>query len=827
MRKIMFFCAWFVALAAMAVPAKRVKRTITLEDGSTKEVVLRGDERVRFYEDAEGKTYVSGGNGRYVLQEKTLLMERWQKVSEEHQNRLLARRMQAQRNSVMTRAWGDVSNPVNGKRKGLVILVNFSDMTMQEQLGNAYFTDFFNKEGFNEYGVAGSVHDYFYECSYGQFDLTFDVVGPVTVSKEMAYYGQNGSNGMDMHPAEMVIEACKLADAQGTDFSQYDWDGDGVVEQVFLVYAGYSEASGADVNTIWPHEYDLESSRYNGDGTGALRVDGVKVNTYAVSSELAGTRGATPDGIGTACHEFSHCLCLPDVYDTKSGLNFGMNMWDVMDTGCYAGPNNIGECPTAYTCYERMYCGWLTPVELTEPQKVKGMKALATTPEAYIIYNQGNRNEYYLLENRQQKGFHAYDPGHGMLVIHVDFDRSAWISNTVNKVSTRQRITLIPADNILNSVTLRGDTWPGTSGKTALTDTSIPAATLYNANSNGKKLMGKPIEDIAEINGEISFTFDGGEQLPQLDVPQGLQLEKVYDGGFAVSWNSVENAESYELELTEEVEITKPTPEQSLVLKEDFSAFNNGGKSDGTHDVASELDDYTLVPGWEGEKLYTTTQDEVKVGSGAGAGRLQTPVFNITQVGMTVVIVARAYKNDTSTIRVGYGNQEAERDMFEMSLSQQEKCYVLSVSGIAGQGYLYLQGAGRSYLSDVMVFDGIYTSDELSEYWKSPRQVETYDLSRATISNTEFFTASGTSYSFMGLPLENSYTIRVRAVASGYDESDWSEPLVVDDLTGIKEVGTTQGNEACNVRIYDMTGRLLDGIFKRGVYIMNGRKVLK
>lgn len=818
---------WMTAMMAMAVPAKRVKRTITLGDGCVKEVVLRGDERVHFYEDADGQAFVQHPDGRFVREEKSVLEARWQQRMKEQQQRLALRRESRSR-QVVTRAWGDATNPVSGRKKGLVILVNFSDVKMQEMYGNAFFNDFFNKVGFSENGMAGSVHDFFYESSYGKLDLDFDVVGPVTVSKGMAYYGQNDSDGMDLHPAEMVIEACRKADELGTDFKQYDWDGDGYVDQVFVVYAGYSEASGASENTIWPHEYDLNSAHYYGDGSGTLLLDGVRVNTYAVSSELAGSRGTTADGIGTACHEFSHCLCLPDLYDTDTAVNFGMDAWSVMDYGCYSGQSGIGECPTAYTSYERMYCGWLTPVELKEPQNIQGLKALATNPEAYILYNEANRNEYYLLENRQQEGFHRYDPGHGLLVIHVDFNKNVWINNSVNNTSTHQRVTVIPADNVLSSGSLRGDVWPGTSGNTSLTDNSKPAATLYNANTDGRMLMGKPIEQITERKGLVSFVFDGGIPLPQLALPQGLVLTGVTADGFTISWQPVEHASSYELELVAEGDDAPLSPAESILVKEDFSGFNNGKTADGTQDVASKLDEYTRTPGWKGAKLYTTPRDEVKMGSGAGDGRLCSPWFQVVQGGVTILVEARAYKNDEADLVVGCGNEYwGEMNMFTVRLNTEDGIYLYTVTGLSDNCYVYLNGLKRSYVSRMIVFDGLFSQDELSGFFAQAKRVVSSEASSVNALFRQYFTTESTSYTFTELPLDKNYQIRVRAMADGYEDSEWSDTLEAYGLTAIRGVGAKEGKEAGDVRIYDMMGRSLDVCPVRGVYIRNGRKFIQ
>ena len=192
------------ATALLAIPAKRIKRTITLTDGSQVTATFGGDEYLHYYTDASGNRYVAQADGRYapLSQERLALGQ---------QRRAAANRARMMRGQKSRATLGATSNPVSGQKKGLVILVNFADKALQYT--QADFNDYFNKVGYNKHGMEFSVHDYFYRCSYGQFDLTFDVVGPVTVSKNMSYYGSNDADGNDQHPAEMVSEAIHLAAA--------------------------------------------------------------------------------------------------------------------------------------------------------------------------------------------------------------------------------------------------------------------------------------------------------------------------------------------------------------------------------------------------------------------------------------------------------------------------------------------------------------------------------------------------------------------------------------------------------------------------------------
>ena len=375
--------ALFVCVAsAMAVPAKRgLTKELTLTDGTRVTATLVGDEHGHFWLAADGTAYQAvDGADVYAS------VDRQQVIQKANAKRAAsnARRMRR----MAPRRVGEVGG-ITGQKKGLIILVNFSDESFQSSNNNALYQRIANEVNFSYGDFKGSMRDYFYAQSEGQFELTFDVVGPVPVSKNQSYYGANDSDGNDKYPATMVIEALKKADSQ-VNYADYDWDGDGEVEQVYVVYAGKGEADGGASTTIWPHEWELSSAAYYGDGGGAQTLDGVKIDTYACGGELNGETGSIA-GIGTMCHEFSHCLGYPDFYDTDYSGGQGMGYWDLMDGGSY---NGDGYQPAGYTSYERWVAGWKTPTELTSTTQIDNMKALQTAgSNTYIIYNSGNSNE--------------------------------------------------------------------------------------------------------------------------------------------------------------------------------------------------------------------------------------------------------------------------------------------------------------------------------------------------------------------------------------------------------------------------------------------------
>lgn len=497
-----------LTIAVYAVPAKPgLTRLLTLTDGTTVKATLVGDEHGHYWQDVDGQAYqaTERADAFQLVDKADVTMRAQARRSVANQRRIL---------HLAPRRVGEVG-AITGKKKGLIILVNFSKTAFQAANNNALYQRIANEKNFSYGKFKGSMYDYFYAQSDGQFELTFDVVGPVTVSNTQSYYGSNDSYGDDKHPAEMVIEALKKADST-VNFADYDWNGDGEVEQVYVVYAGKGEADGGASTTIWPHEYSLSAANYYGDGSGPQTLDGVTIDTYACGAELNGQTGSIA-GIGTMCHEFSHCLGYPDFYDTDYSGGQGMGNWDLMDSGSY---NGDGYQPAGYTSYERWVAGWKEPIELEVTQSITNMKALTNGGESYVIYNQGHPNEYFLLENRQQSGWNAGIPGAGLLILHVDYDETIWAENKPNDTPSRQRMTWIPADNEYQYTTYQGTKYYSEEGMAndpfpygsvnAFNKSTTPAAKFYNKNTDGTYYLDSSVEEITQnADGTISFRFKG------------------------------------------------------------------------------------------------------------------------------------------------------------------------------------------------------------------------------------------------------------------------------------------------------------------------------
>lgn len=508
------------ALTLSAVPALRTTVTLTRADGTTVTAVLMGDEHFHYFEVPETGERLTVDNDGIC---HTLNTTEFNSRTRRAQRRVLSARKTTE--SALYPTTDGTPYDLTGEKHVLVLLVGFNDVPFFST--NEDFQRQLNEVGYSENGHHGSAHDYFVDQSYGQFSPIFDVVGPMQLSRSLAFYGANDSYGNEKHLGTLVSEACSLAhDEHGVDFSDYDWDGDGEAEMVVCVYAGYSEAQTSRNNDIWPLQWWLESAKEEmDDGPGRMEIDGTYINKFLVINELYGRSGQNREGIGTFCHEYAHCLDLPDFYSTNGGNVFGMGDWSLLHSGNYLGGAPFST-PCAFTAYERMFCGWLTPTVLSEDCNIKGMVPLTDAPECYIIYNDAHPDEYYLLQNVQQKDWNALSPGHGLLIQHIDFETKAWFENTVNNDYYHPRCTIIHADNnnYISSRGMAGDPFPGSTNNTSLTDTTTPSANLYNENTDGRKKMGKSITKISEMLENISFSFtnllSSAASVPAISTPE-------------------------------------------------------------------------------------------------------------------------------------------------------------------------------------------------------------------------------------------------------------------------------------------------------------------
>ena len=551
MRKLTFallLMAALVSVQAFAIPAHRGFVKMPQPDGTLLTVGLEGDEFYHFNTTADGYTIMFNEAGAYVYAERDgMTLKATQILAHDEDSRTpaelaflstVSKRMVdetavAQGHIRRVKRNVDLSNFDFENFRGLVILIDFTDTKFTAEDPQAFYTNMFSTEGLtgftdpwtgNDVTCPGSVRDYFNDQSNGAFNPPFDVYGP--------YHSSRPSTQCQRYSTSIFTSALKTANAD-IDFSKYDNNGDGKVDMVYFLVAGYSSSySGNNTGYLWPHASNL-SYAY-------ISYDGKWLDRYASSTELYGwensSSSVTVEGIGTICHEFSHVLGLPDFYDTdyadSGGESHNPGGWDVMAGGA---DYNYGRTPAGYTFYERYAIGWAKPKTITKTGSYS-LEAVNTSRTGYILRTPVN-NEFFTIENRQKTGWDAYLPGHGMIVTRVDSTNvSIWTSNKVNCNPEHNYFELLRAGNT-TSGDLASDPFPGTAGNPMITNESAPNLLTWGGSKNKYNIVG-----INEKNGVIYFNVveDGSLQMLVEDF-EGMKAnnsttETNVEGEFA-SWS--------------------------------------------------------------------------------------------------------------------------------------------------------------------------------------------------------------------------------------------------------------------------------------------------
>ena len=389
-----------------------------------------------------------------------------------------------------------------GLQRVPVVLVDFADLPFSVAKDKDTVHQFYDlycngtRDGvlYRGAGSYGAVRDYFVLQSDSLFLPEFEIVGPVTLERSYAYYGKNTASGKDRNRDAFVTDAVTKAQLL-TDWNTFDNDGDGVVDMIYFIYAGEGENGSDDENTIWPHEQ-----------TSQRTIAGVKFGAYACCNEVY---EGVADGIGVMCHELMHALGMPDLYDSSEKA-YGMDYWDIMDTGCYCQSSYH---PCGLSAYERDFMGWRKLV-LLQRDEVANLTLLPISKGGvgYKMLSAENQHEYYIVENRQNIGWDKYigrgtdeHQRHGLMISHVDYSIGRWSYNNVNTTADHQCFTIIPADGESYSFahtetqeeynhwerSAAADLFPGSLGVTYLFSRDQP---LYTSSGS----MHQPITGIVE-----------------------------------------------------------------------------------------------------------------------------------------------------------------------------------------------------------------------------------------------------------------------------------------------------------------------------------------
>lgn len=517
-------CA-FLSSSLLAMPALKKPVTVKQADGTELTVIPMGDEWISWLETPDGYTVIQKGDQYYfavkdnqgnlsasdvlakdVLDRTQADVEFLQGISKNlffsdaqvkamrvpmmKNRKSEEKRAEVLRKRMESRAEGEVV-----EQRVPVIIVSFADRAVTTSRN--LYDSLINTKNYSGHGCTGSFMDYFDANSNGKFDFRADVYGPYTLSQKMVYYGGSDGQVNDLRPDEMIYEACQLADADGADFSKYDFDNDGVVDGVHIVFAGKGQESTAEAAAIWSHKSELYKNE--------APIDGKKIVVYSCSAEISAWNDSAY--LGAILHETSHALGLPDFYDTDGANSGGTAVdpgeFEIMSTGAY---NNHAKTPPIHNAWSRAQVGWMEAVNLEDTCTIE-LKEVEKATIAYHIQTP-EPGEYFVLDYRgKESKWDAYIPGYGMLIFAVNENVGNWDINQININPKLRGFYIKQANGGSGSTSKMGDgtPFPGSTGATEFTDRTRPSSkTTTDKNTE------KPIYAIEEMDGGgVRFQFMG------------------------------------------------------------------------------------------------------------------------------------------------------------------------------------------------------------------------------------------------------------------------------------------------------------------------------
>lgn len=532
---------------SFAVPAYPRKVVVSDANGNPVEIFMRGDEHLKYAQTTDGYTLLSDTKGWWyaslvdsntVIKSDYMLMSKEDETDELRKFKLecpkgIVPKHKLKPETYRTQGVRVVrsNNPVLGERRALVIMMQYRDLVFKKTRED--FEALFNQIGYNENGATGSVRDFYKFASQSQLDYVSDVYGPFTAQNPMSYYGANRANGGDdMRPLELCIEAVNNLPSD-IDYSVYDNDGDGLVDNVHIIFAGYGEEAGASSDAIWAHEYPHRINLKN--------EIGFSLAGYSCSPELRGNRGTGISNIGVVCHELGHALGAMDYYDTNYGTGgeyLGTGNWDIMAGGSW---NDDGRTPPNFNPYVRSTVfGWNNQVVLGADQRISMSQMDINNPKQTVVYrmNTGSNDDYFLLENRQQNGFDAAIPGAGLIVYHVHpyIDRYN-NTNTVNATHPQGLYPVCasysePSKKKYGNINSGECPFPGSKMVTSFSPDTSPAAVAWNGSAAQVSISNITMN---VSDGSVSFTT-GDEIIDEPENPDlPIEKELIYHESFETS----------------------------------------------------------------------------------------------------------------------------------------------------------------------------------------------------------------------------------------------------------------------------------------------------
>ena len=533
-----------------AVPAFPHKIVVKTENGKEVVIYMQGDETRKYALTTDGYTLLSDESGWWYAEKADngeIVKSSFMLMSTDDETialkmfksscpkRIVPNESVSSVNRAPRSQRAQNNTPIVGERRALVILMEYQDVAFKKSSED--FQSLFNAVDYHDNNVTGSVRDYYRFASQGQLDYLSDIYGPYTASHPMTYYGSNiSTGGSDAHAIDLCIEAMKSL-PKDIDFSRYDNDNDGLIDNVHIIYAGYGEEAGGPSYAIWAHEYPHRINLNN--------EIGYSLAGYSCSPELRGNFGSEISHIGVVCHELGHTLGAMDYYDTNYGTGGeydGTGKWDIMASGSW---NDNGRTPPNFNPYVRsVIFGWNQQETLAADKNYSIPKMQEDNAEQTKVYKMetGNNGDYFLLENRQKEGFDAALPGAGLMVYHVhpNIDRYR-TTNTINASHPQCMYPVCatgsnPTSKEYGNINSAGCPFPGSNNVRKFSATTMPAALAWNGSAASVSISNI---SLTAGNGTITFSTgksDGDDQPDKPDQPTSKNL--VYHEDFETIYNN-------------------------------------------------------------------------------------------------------------------------------------------------------------------------------------------------------------------------------------------------------------------------------------------------
>ncbi len=406
--------------------------------------------------------------------------------------------------------------PVLGRREGAVegsfvfpvILGYFADDVTgpafdQEAVQRHFF------DGPNDRG--GTIRDFYAEMSAGAVDLQGETNPWVrsSLTREEVTAGVSGLGGAS-RVGDFIVATLTALDTGGIDWGRYDNDGpdgipnsgddDGFVDILAVVHSTAGAECNRAPDRIWSHRWSLWGLVGAPYETSTLAAGGgmIRVNDYTIQPLLDCSESGLND-IGVMAHELGHGFGLPDLYCTRNACTAaGIGEWGLMGSGAWGCDGDDPAYPCHMSAWSKAMLGWVTVEDIPDDAPLQEVTLEPVVGGSRVLrYGIPGTREYFLLENRQARGFDRNVHAPGLIVWHVDQDgvEAGWPVNRVNADPDRYGVAVVQADAFFQLESSggnrgdAGDPFPGSLGRMAFHAGSVPASVSHDGVVSGLTLL--------------------------------------------------------------------------------------------------------------------------------------------------------------------------------------------------------------------------------------------------------------------------------------------------------------------------------------------------